>query len=1179
MAVIEVSMVIDDEGSIQTIRSTGEAFEELGDAVEFARKSEEDFGETTLEAENKIQQLFPSVEDLKTRIDAAEQVAIQFDQSLQDVAPFIDFGAEDFKTEILSFRDALDWVNGDLDRLKSELRSVESAQESASESTVDFGNNAIQAANKIETLYEEVDDIQGKIGAAESVAEDFGLTLDQVAPSIDFGAEDFGAEITAFQKKLQSVDGDLSQIESSVEQADDSFRELGESIDVARQSEEDFGNTTLEAEKKIQQLFEGVDDLETKINAAEQVAIQFDKSLQDVAPFIDFGAEDFKSEIIGFRDALDTVDGDLERFESSLQSVESTQDRTSRSTADFGNNAIDAAEKIEQLFSEVDDIQGKIGAAEFVAEEFGKTLDEVADLIDFGAEDFGAEISRFQDRVEAADGELDQLRETSEDAESTIKSTADTTQQLGIGMQTISGSADEVDRRLGNTADAADAYRTSIRDVETAQRALEDSISLSTKDLALFKDNAKDAATTLENTKVNTLQAAQGYEALNSELTPTSVRLERQNDVILDTIQNLERMGDEAVATAIAQDRIRQTSAGFVGNMSDANNILFETGDLVQDVQFGLRGAGNNIAFLAETIARESKQVGGFRNLLQGVFSALKGPGGVILGLQTLIALGPTIASWFSDRTEEAEELEDAYKDAADSLLDVTKDFAGFEIGGVEDATIAIDKVTEELKSVEDEIQSINQDISITQAANISRANRLTEEEKERIERQEETIENLRGQKEQYEGTLVTLREIKGNLEAQSEIEKVLEETSLERSDSEEEINRKFERRIEQITEIQNKLIDANNIDFEETFFEMISGAPLDEQSAFIDKEILGSIENAQQLMENLERAEQQTMSDATRKRARELQEEVQAILDTMKGVKDESEQITFAATIESILDVETALELNMLNTIDRIDAALDVLNDEFEKATGETREEIGKLIKALEQAKRDINKARQEEDDPQDPKDDVGELNTEFDKLAAKQNVVRAISGAFTDLGNAIADSEDLLASFGDAARQILGEVMVLIGQQLITLGAAKVVSGDVGGGLLLIGLGTALVAGGSSISPQGQQERRADQEAANEREGGGEGTFAPSREKGGPVTKNMLYETHGLGEREFFVPSQDGMIITEDTMSGLGGKPQRVNVNTQTEMTGNIQGPDLFELNIRLNEIETTVEDLSRQ
>ena len=51
--------------------------------------------------------------------------------------------------------------------------------------------------------------------------------------------------------------------------------------------------------------------------------------------------------------------------------------------------------------------------------------------------------------------------------------------------------------------------------------------------------------------------------------------------------------------------------------------------------------------------------------------------------------------------------------------------------------------------------------------------------------------------------------------------------------------------------------------------------------------------------------------------------------------------------------------------------------------------------------------------------------------------------------------------------------------------------------------------------------------------------GGFGGGRYHGGPVSAGILYETHGLGQREFFVPASDGNIVTGGTSVTINVAP----------------------------------------
>jgi len=184
-------------------------------------------------------------------------------------------------------------------------------------------------------------------------------------------------------------------------------------------------------------------------------------------------------------------------------------------------------------------------------------------------------------------------------------------------------------------------------------------------------------------------------------------------------------------------------------------------------------------------------------------------------------------------------------------------------------------------------------------------------------------------------------------------------------------------------------------------------------------------------------------------------------------------------------------------------------------------------------------------------------------------------------------------MKSFGKAALGVLQQVGSAMGKQLIAQGSALIASaiipgqqGNAAAGAKLVAAGSALVAassalsgvlGGSSGSSNSQREL----------EGGGEGGIEfnndggrNSRRRGGPVQGGRLYETHGLGNREFFVPNMNGAIMTQGQMRSTSQSSQRdIRVTTENRLEGSIEGPDLFELDTRLKEVEQFKESFAKQ
>ncbi|WVM00224.1 hypothetical protein, partial [Salinibacter phage 4_8] len=177
----------------------------------------------------------------------------------------------------------------------------------------------------------------------------------------------------------------------------------------------------------------------------------------------------------------------------------------------------------------------------------------------------------------------------------------------------------------------------------------------------------------------------QAYEQVAQSANEASEATERQSEAAQDGASAAERgaqaqreQANAAEANEQAQREAAQSARQYAaasdrmaGASSNASQVIFSTGDAIQDAQFGLRGAANNIAFVAESFAELQRQSGGTRTAFQGLFAALKGPAGLILGLQALLALGPQIVDFFDSFIGGAEDAEKASERLNDALDEV----------------------------------------------------------------------------------------------------------------------------------------------------------------------------------------------------------------------------------------------------------------------------------------------------------------------------------------------------------------------------------------------------------------------------------------------------------------------------------------------------------------------------
>jgi len=865
---------------------------------------------------------------------------------------------------------------------------------------------------------------------------------------------------------------------------------------------------------------------------------------------------------------------------------------------DFGDNAIEADQRIRDLFQGVDDLSGKIGAAEQVAENFGLQLQQVAPLIDFGAEDFGKEIRGFRDELQEANGDLTQLSDNLEKLDDSSKKAAQSQEELsGIQMETANASGEQADKLIESQS-ALQQYDNLTVEAIDSQNRLENQISVSAEETEEFNNNALRLSNVLDRANTNTLEASNTYNRFSDSLSITSGRTEEFNNSVLRAVNRLEQMEVQADATSVAQLRIRDRTAGFVGEMGNMNNILFSTGDLIQDLQFGLRGAGNNIAFVAEELIRASQNVGGFKNTLQGVFAALKGPVGIIVALQGLLVMAPKIASWFASREEEAKELEEAYQSVSESILSMQAEIGEFQVETLDEAK----QVRDELERMRDAPELFNEiirlrkqfadtDVDVSQIGTIVQARaqlgieeRLSLEELQK--RQEEAQEFFSQNEEAIKSQLENVNTLIQRRRVEKRALDVIQDTSAERVEDEEKVNELVERRKGAIEEVQNVIIETNfnllkllSQPLDLDFSSAIQSA--EDARDFLDSNLLDSITNVNKVLSRLETLFNQATSEDQRERLRQVRQEFIELRETM-GTLDE-DPVTFEDTVQGITDVRRVMSVGMLNTINRINHAISVLDDELRNTSDkESIERIQELIERLKDTRDELKGAGE---DAEDAADSVSQFSTEFTSLDAQRAAVQGLQSAFIELGAAIGEGESVIKSFSDAARSALANVMRLVGEQLIAVGTAQIITGvGAGSGALLVALGTGLVASASAIGPSRGTSRGRDRGERLELEGGGEGGFIPSRESGGPVEGGRLFETHGLGDREFFIPSADGQIVTRDAMesiapsSGLASN-QNVNVNTLVRLMGEINGPDLFELDTRLEEVKEFKDKNARQ
>jgi len=116
------------------------------------------------------------------------------------------------------------------------------------------------------------------------------------------------------------------------------------------------------------------------------------------------------------------------------------------------------------------------------------------------------------------------------------------------------------------------------------------------------------------------------------------------------------------------------------------NAILLESGRLASDLNYGFTAIANNLGQLVTLFGSFAETNGGVVASFKQLIKSLWGMGGVLIGVQLLIAFGPDILKFMKDLTGFGNKLKDAFDDISSSIGDSTGKFELY-IKTLEDST------------------------------------------------------------------------------------------------------------------------------------------------------------------------------------------------------------------------------------------------------------------------------------------------------------------------------------------------------------------------------------------------------------------------------------------------------------------------------------------------------------
>lgn len=195
----------------------------------------------------------------------------------------------------------------------------------------------------------------------------------------------------------------------------------------------------------------------------------------------------------------------------------------------------------------------------------------------------------------------------------------------------------------------------------------------------------------------------------------------------LNTTVSKMTSGGQIQATAASYQKLGTAISGTTAASGTATASVLELGRAISDAPYGIRGVANNLSQLASMFALSARNAGGFVGALKGMWTVLRGPLGILLAVQTAIALMDA----FAGSTKKAEKSTNSISDSAAKAASNLKILAR-----------ANELNTMSLKETERAVNRANseyKDLNIV----IGENGKITDESVEAIDRKIQALEDL----------------------------------------------------------------------------------------------------------------------------------------------------------------------------------------------------------------------------------------------------------------------------------------------------------------------------------------------------------------------------------------------------------------------------------------------------
>lgn len=180
----------------------------------------------------------------------------------------------------------------------------------------------------------------------------------------------------------------------------------------------------------------------------------------------------------------------------------------------------------------------------------------------------------------------------------------------------------------------------------------------------------------------------------------TAKQAEQAAKQLNTTVSKLTSSGS-ITTTANSYQKLGTAISGTTAASGSATASVLELGRTISDAPYGIRGMANNLSQLASMFALSTKKAGGLNGALKAMGSVLKGPLGILLAFQTVIAIIEAFANSSKKLTKDLKELQ-----AEGITTNVTKLHLLRE--ALNDSTIALEDKMDALRKAGTEFDELN---------------------------------------------------------------------------------------------------------------------------------------------------------------------------------------------------------------------------------------------------------------------------------------------------------------------------------------------------------------------------------------------------------------------------------------------------------------------------------------